>query len=294
METKTSVIIINYNTKDVTLNCLKSLIKHTKGVEYEVIVVDNGSAEKFLIPNFRSLNVRLIRSKRNLGFAGGNNLGIRKARGEYILLLNSDTIIDSNVVGEMTGWMDRHREVGVATCKLKNPDGTVQGTGGYFPTLLRVFSWMSIEDIPGVDRIIAPFHPKPGHYAEQKDLDWVTGAYMFIRRRVIEEVGSLDTDYFMYTEDTDFCYRAKKAGWKVKYLPRWSIVHLGGASSRRGYPIVSEFENIKLFYKKHYPRWQYGLLRLFLKLGAGLRMICFAMLNRREEVRTYACAFKAA
>lgn len=98
----------------------------------------------------------------------------------------------------------------------------------------------------------------------------------------------------MYTEDTDFCYRAKKAGWRVVYLPKWSITHFGGASSTSEFSIVSEFKGIKLFYKKHYPLWQYPLLRLFLKIGAALRMLVLGIIYGKEARATYANAFKAA
>ena len=120
----------------------------------------------------------------------------------------------------------------------------------------------------------------------------MTGAFLLVRKQVIDEIGLMDEEYFMYTEDTDFCFRAKKAGWKIFYLPKWSIVHLGGKSSEKEFPILSEFKNIKLFYKKHYPKWQFPIARLSLKLGAGLRMIAFGILQRKEAMKTYAKAFR--
>lgn len=291
---KVSIIIINYNTKEVTLNCVRSLLKNTKKVNFEIILIDNGSKENFQLPILNFQNLRLIKNAKNLGFARANNQGIKVAKGDYVLFLNSDTVIKDNVIGEMSKWMDKNSKIGISSCKLLNNDGSVQGTGGYFPSLLKVFLWMTIEDIPGVDKLIKPFHPKPWHYEKQKELDWLTGAFMFIRKKVIDEVGDLDTDFFMYTEDVDFCFRAKKAGWKVIYLPRFAITHLGGASSTSEFPIVSEFNGIKLFYKKHYPVWQYPLLRVLLKIGAALRILVLGIIYGREAIRTYARAFKAA
>jgi hypothetical protein len=300
MEVKTSIIVINYNTRELTLDCIGSVLKYTKGINFEMILVDNGSTEKIEIP--KNKNIKLIRNNKNLGFSKANNQGIKKASGEYILLLNSDVIIKDNVIGRLSAWMDKHLEVGIASCKLLDKDGMTQGTGGYFPTLSRVFSWMTIEDIPGVERLIKPFHPlhtksfykNSSFYERQRELDWVTGAFLFINKKVIDDIGLIDEDYFMYTEDVDFCYRAKAACWKVMYLPRFAIIHLGGKSSTAEFPIISEFAGIKLFYKKHYPSWQMPILRFFLKTGALLRFIFFTIIGRREAMATYAEAFKVA
>lgn len=301
---KVSIIILNYNTPEVTEQCILSVLKNTKKAKFEIILVDNGSLPEsysYLRKKFsKSKNIKIIRSTKNLGFSGGNNLGIKKSSGEYILLLNSDTIVDGDVISEMAQWLDKNGDVGVATCALKNEDGTIQGTGGYFPTLLRVISWMTIEDFPFVDKLIKPFHPHRSKsilkndefYKSKREIDWVTGAFLFTRREVIDQVGAIDEDYFMYTEDTDFCYRAKKAGWKIMYLPKWSITHLGGKSSNREYPILTEFKSLKLFYKKHYPAWQMPLVRLFLKIGSLWRMVVFGLLYGKEAFSTYAKAFR--
>jgi GT2 family glycosyltransferase len=305
---KVSVIILNYNTKEVTLNCIKSLVKNTKSLNFEIILVDNGSSEKFQIlgstlsSNYNLQNIKVIRNKKNLGFAKANNHGIKIAKGQYVLLLNSDTIIHDDVISGMAKWMDKNPEVGISSCMLKNRDGTVQGTGGYFPTLLRVFSWMTIEDLPFLERLIKPFHPQrsksfyknSAFYQKEREVDWLTGAFLFIRKEVFQNIGLIDEDYFMYTEDTDFCFRAKRAGWKVMYLPKWSITHLGGASSTAEFPIISEYNGVKLFYKKHYPAWQFPFLRLSLKLGALWRTLVLGIIYGKEAASTYARAFRIA
>ncbi len=264
-----SVIIINYNTARLTSDCVNSVRKFTRNIKFEIIVIDNASSEKFP----ESKNYKLIKSKTNSGFTGGNNLGMKAAKGKYILLLNSDTLISDNVLGEMVMWMNENPKIGIASCALRNKNGSLQATGGYFPTLLRVFSWMMIQDLPFVDNFVKPFHPKIGLYKKEKELDWVTGAFLMTRREVIEKVGYLDNEYFMYTEDTDFCFRVKNAGWKIVYNPKWSIAHFGGASSVKEFPLLSEFRGVKLFYKKHYPGWQYPILKIFLKLGSLWRII---------------------
>ena len=153
-----SIIIVSFNTKKLLTSCIKSIQEYTKGINFEIIVVDNdskdGSSEAA-----KNLGATVIKNSKNLGFAGANNQGFKISRGRYVLFLNSDTEIHDNVLGEITNWMDLNPKAGIATCGLKNKDGSLQATGGYFPTLSRVFSWMTIQDLPFVDSIIKPFHP---------------------------------------------------------------------------------------------------------------------------------------
>lgn len=296
-----SVIVLSYNTKDLLLDCVRSIQKNTKGIDYEIIVVDNASIDGSA-QAVAKLKVKLIRNKENLGFTGGNNQGIKIASGEFVLLLNSDTLISDNVLSDMVNWMKAHPDVGVATCSLRNRDGSLQGTGGYFPTLVRVFSWMTIQDFPFVDFIIKPFQPMKeksfsrniSFYTKERDVDWVTGAFLMTRRKVIEGIGGLDEDFFMYGEDVDFCFRAKEKGWRVKYLPQFSITHFGGASSVREFPFIQEYKSMKIFYKKHYPGWQYPILRFFLKIGALGRIIVLGLLRGKEYAKIYAKAYSVA
>lgn len=302
-----SVIIISYNTKDLTVNCLKSIITKTKGIDYEVIVIDNASKDGS-VEAIKALSekgpVKVIAGKVNLGFAKGNNKGITLAKGRYILLLNTDTLIYNNVLAEMVKWMDAHPPVGISSCALKNKDGSIQGTGGYFPTLVRVAAWMTfLEDVPLLDKIIKPFHPMHSQspfykgesmFKNESERDWVTGAFYLIRKEVVKDIGLFDEDYFMYTEEVDFAFRARKKDWKVWYLPKWSITHYGGASSTKEYTILSEYNGVKTFYRKNMPSWQYLPLRFFLKLGAFLRIFVIGILKGPEAAKTYAKAFISA
>ncbi|QQS38589.1 glycosyltransferase family 2 protein [Candidatus Woesebacteria bacterium] len=298
-----SIIIVSYNTCDLTLECIQSVIKFTKSIRYEIIVVDNNSKDssvKMLSKLHESGKITLIGNKSNLGFAAANNIGISKTSGRFVLFLNSDTVLDDNVLGEMVAWMDKHPKIGIASCALKNIDGSMQGTGGYFPTLSRVMSWMTIQDIPGVDKFIKPFHPMKeksftpslDFYNHPKELDWITGAFMLVRRQVVDDVGLFDEKYFMYTEETDYCYRAQKRGWQIYYNPKWSIVHIGGASGTKESSINKEFNGVKRFYLKYYPKWNYPVLILLLKIGTFGRCVLFTLMNRKEEAKIYAQAFR--
>ena len=297
-----SIIIVSYNTVGITKNCIDSIRKYTKKVNYELIVVDNASTDgsvEYLKKKSTKID-KLILNKKNVGFGGGNNQGLAKATGKYILLLNSDTVLDANILKEMLFWMEKNTSVGISTCKLLNSDKTIQGTGGYFPTLPRVFTWMTIQDLPLVDLIVKPYHPQKSKsffkndnfYKKSKELDWVTGAFLLMRREVYEKVGDFDTDYFMYVEEVDFCYRAKKEGFKIRYLPKWSITHLGGASGKVGLSVINEFKGVKLFYKKHFESWKTPILRAVLKIGAFWRIFYFGLVEGKESAKIYEKAFK--
>lgn len=265
-----SIIIINYKTPDLTVACLESIRKYVKNINYEVILIDNnsqdGSVNKFKKLQYKNFDLKVICNSENLGFAKANNQGIKISKAKYILLLNSDTEFTFSFLDKMINYMDDNEDIGISTCALLNKDKTYQVSGGYFPNLANVFTWMTIQDLPLIDKLVKPFHPKKA-FTKKHQLDWVTGAFFLIRSEVIKEVGLLDEDYFMYTEEVDFCFRVKKAGWKVLLLPKWSIIHYGGASSVREFAILQETKGVKLFFKKHYSDWQSLFLRLFLKTG---------------------------
>lgn len=307
-----SIVIVNYKTPNLTIDCISSIRRHTKGVTYEILVVDNGSGDDSIdkirkyISGLSYSKCKLLISKTNLGFAAGNNLAIKKSQGKYILLLNSDTLLTSNVAGEMINWLTENPHIGIASCSLKNSDGSEQGTGGGFPYPFQVFAWMFfLEDLPFLDKFIKPFHLSHNespfykgekNYSISREFDWLTGAFFMVNRKVVTNIGLLDEEYFMYTEEVDFCYRAKKIGWKVFYNPKWSIVHFGGASSTSNksfneYPIISEFKGVKLFYKKHMPKVYYPFLRILLKLGSLMRIFIFGLLKGKAYAKVYAKSF---
>lgn len=302
-----AIVIISFNTRQLTLECIESIFKYTERIDYKIVVVDNaskdGSAQALEDLAKKNKTLRVIKNRENLGFSAGNNQGAKAGSARYILFLNSDTKVKNNVIGEVVGWMDKNMEVGASGVKLVGGDGRVQESGGYFPTLVRVLSWMTIQDIPGVDFLIKPFHPLKGKagingtnfFRGFREIDWLIGACLMVRSVSFEKVGGWDESYFMYTEDVDICYKIKKAGFKIYYLPQWEITHYGGASSNsREFPLLSEFVGIKHFYKLHYPSWQYPVLRILLKVGALGRMVLFGVLEGKEAFKIYAKAFAQA
>jgi hypothetical protein len=284
-----SIIIASFNTKKLTQEAINSVIKNTKNITFEFIVVDNnskdGSLEALRKLAAQHKNITLVVNKENVGFGAANNQGMRLAKGRYFLLLNTDTVTTNNVLYEMVKWMDKNTKVGISSCSLKYESGTIQATGGYFPTLGKVFAWMMfLDDLPGISSVIKSFHPmhersplgaNTGFYKNDHAMDWVTGAFLMIRAEAAREVGYFDKDYFMYMEEVDYCFRAKKLGWQVMYLPRWSIIHYGGGSAGKEFSLTSEVAGLKVFYKKHLPKWQFPILRLIIKIGALLRIPIF-------------------
>jgi hypothetical protein len=302
-----SIILVSYNTEKMTQETIESVVKYTKGITYDFYVADNNSQDgsvEMLKRLSEKLPLTLFANKDNRGFGLANNQGLEKAKARYYLLLNTDTLVHDNVLGEMVEWMDNHQKVGISSCALKNVDGSLQGTGGYFPTLGRVFAWMFfIEDIPGLSTLIKPYHPmhpnSPIYKGEEffkkaQQRDWLTGAYNLIRAEALKDSGMFDKDYFMYVEEVDLSFRAKRKGWEIWYLPQWSITHFGGASGTTEFSLLSEYKGIKIFYKKHMPGWQLPMVRLFLKLGALLRMIIFGVIKGPAVAKIYAKAFKIA
>lgn len=292
-----SIIIVSYNTKKLTRECIESVVKFTKGIAYEFLVMDNASRDgsvKMLTKLARKLPLTLVANKENVGFGAGNNQGMKRAKGRYLLLLNSDTVVKDNVLGEMVDWMEKHPQAGIASCALRNADGSLQGTGGYFPTLFKVFAWMFfLEDVPLLAKLIKPYHPMhpkspfykgEDFFTQSHQRDWVTGAFFLFRKEVLSDVGLFSQDYFMYVEEVDYCFRAKEESWQVWFLPDWSIIHYGGASGTSELAILSEFRGLKIFFKKYLPAWQMPILRLFLKAGAFLRIFIFG--------KVYAKAFR--
>lgn len=296
-----SVVIVSFNTRELLKDCLSSIFKKTKGISFEVWVVDNASTDgsSQIVENEFS-QVKMIKNQKNLGFAAANNQALRKTCGEYLLLLNSDTRLLEDSFTKMISFLGQKKEVGIASCQLLDKNGQIQASGGFFPNLLRVFAWMFfLDDLPFFSSFIRPFHPHPPSFYLRKDWyekphyqDWVTGAFFLMRRTVFENVGELDEKFFMYVEEMEYCFRAQKAGFKVFYTPVTKIVHLGGGSGTSKKAILGEFQGLKYFFQKHH-QFQTPLLLLLLKFGAAVRLLLFGIIKGdRQKKEAYAQTFK--
>ncbi len=286
-----SIIIVSYNTADITVNCLKSILadKGLKTTPYEIIVIDNNSSDDSLkkIEAFKKSNdcsLIIIKNKENVGFGKANNQGIKIAQGNYLLFLNSDTIILHSAISQSLDWLSSHPEAAICTAQLLNKDDTIQASGGYFPNLANVFTWcLSLDDLPFVNRLIKPLHPHtPNFYTKDKfynfdhPQDWVTGAFMLTRKPLLDKTGGFDENYFMYGEEVELAFRIKQSTPhnQVWYLIGPQIIHLGGASAKNKLdPILKEYQGILSFFKKHRPSWQYPIAKFLLKVNAFSRFV---------------------
>lgn len=299
---KLSVIIVSFNTRELLEKCLtsvyQSIVAGGLSQDSEVIVVDNASRDaspQMIEKKFPQ--VRLIKNPKNLGFAAGNNQGIKSAKGDYYLLLNSDTVLRKDTLKLLLGEMKKNASLGVIGCKLLNKDNTIQPSAGFFPDLTRVFLWMTfLDDLLSRFLSIRPYHVENRNfYHKIQEVDWVTGACFLISRKAVEKAGLLDEKIFMYGEEVEWCYRIKYAGFRVEYYPQASIYHYKGQSSVKseGAGIDQEYLAIIYFYKKHQQGWKLPAVRLLLASGALLRLFVFGIIGRyRGRVSFYAKALK--
>lgn len=285
-----SVIILNYNTCELTLNAIKSVYDSQTSFSYEIIVVDNHSSDASVVEIKRRYpDVRLVENPRNDGFSKGNNLGIKIAIGRYILLLNSDTIMGSDSLQTMVAFMDQNLPVGAAGCKIVLPDGSLdKACKRGFPTPSASFYYAF-----GISKLfpkVARFNQyQLGYLDPDKDypVDCLVGAFMMVRKQAIDQVGMLDEDFFMYGEDIDWCFRIKQGGWQIHYYPYTQIVHHKGASSRRKpFKIIYEFHRaMYLFHRKHYQQKYNFAGNALVYLGISLKFFVSLALNRFGSVR---------
>lgn len=227
-----SIILVNWNTRDLLLGCLKSIAEHCGGIPHEVIVVDNASGDGSADAVRRDFpGVKLIASDRNLGFAAGNNLGLREARGEFVLFLNPDTVVLKDAVQKMLHFIRQDPEVGVVGCKLIGSDGRPQESYWMeFPDT----RWLLVKAFY-LDKLLRLLRRRTSNAAASPvKAAHILGACMLARTNVVKEIGGFDASYFLYLEETDLCYRLAKAGYAVYYLPAASIVHIGQQSSLQG------------------------------------------------------------
>ncbi|MCY2964369.1 MAG: glycosyltransferase family 2 protein [Planctomycetota bacterium] len=229
-----SIIIVSWNTREVTRDCLKSVFANLGQLKTEVFLVDNASSDgsaEMVAEEFPQ--AQLIANTKNCGFAAANNQAIRLATGKYVLLLNPDTLVKGEVLTASFNYCEQHPEVGVMACRVLNGDGTVQLTCGRHPSLLNLFLLSS-----GLFRLRWPKFCGRYQMLDWKrdcemDVETVTGCYMFVSRKALDEVGMLDESFFCYGEETDWCLRFTKAGWIMRFAPVGEIVHFGSLSSRQ-------------------------------------------------------------
>ncbi len=274
-----SIIILNYNTKQLTLDAISSIEKNypeeTKSGLYEVIVADNASPDgslagfKEYAKKTKIKSFHVVDNGGNVGFAKGNNNALKYAKGRYVLFLNPDTIVYPATLSRMIEFMDEHSDAGAVTCKIEIPSGGIdEASHRGFPTPWNAFTHFSgLEKVFPKSRIFAGYTQGFKDFEKVHEVEAISGAFLFVSREVGEKINWWDEEYFFYGEDIQFCYDIKKLGYKIYYVPDVSILHYGGVSSgikKQSHHITTadkdhkkimqahRFEAMRIFYKKNY------------------------------------------
>lgn len=289
-----SILIVNYNTYQLTADCIRSVQSSETKYSYEIILIDNnstdGSVEK-LREEFPE--VVLIANQENTGFAKANNQGMEIAKGRYVLLLNSDTIVQQDTVQVMLDFMEEHPRVGASGCKVILPNGSLdKACKRGFPTPSASFYYAF-----GFSKLF-PDNPRFNQYQlghldpdQETPVDCLVGAFMLVRQEAIAKIGGLDETFFMYGEDIDWCYRIKEAGWDIHYYPQTTIIHYkGGSARRKPLKIIYEFHRaMVIFHRKHYKKRNFWLVNVLIYIGIALKFVLSVISNsvrRPKPVQT--------
>lgn len=313
-----SVIIVSYNTADLTVQTIESVFASaalSPELKIEVIVVDNNSSDtsqsKLTKLSKKSpIPLKLIENKTNDGFSAANNQGIKKAQGEYILLLNSDTVVidtalaalvatfkhypSDETTADLSSYHGKIDRIGIAAARLLNPDGSTQHQGGSFPALLSLATHLLLlDDIPIIGKLL-PSTQATGKRSVTNNSnnliprDWVGGTAMMFPKVLVTKIGNLDSNIFMYGEDIEFCMRAKHHNYDVVINPKSIITHYGNASGSSIKAIIGELKGYLYIWSKHKPHWQYPLVKAMIITGCRLRMLLFdTIIGEKKRAAPY-------
>lgn len=267
-----SVVIVNWNTRDLLRNCLRSVYACWPETEYELIVVDNASSDNSVAMVRNEFpRVDLIVNDQNVGFAQANNQGMTRCSRKYIVLLNPDTIVHPNAFDNLVSFMDAHPEAGAAGPLLLNPDGSLQLSCYPFPTIRREL-WRLFH----LDKVCAyGVYPMAlWDHETIREVEHIKGACLILRKEAVNRAGWLDEDYFMYSEELDLCYRLSRMGWKLFWVPQSKVTHHGGQSTNQAAKemFLELYRSKILFFRKNHPQ-TVRAYKSILILAAIFRMI---------------------
>lgn len=271
-----SIVIVNWNTRELLSRCLRSVYDTTRHLGFEVIVVDNASTDGSRDMVRREYpGAILIASAENEGFAKANNRAIRRSQGRYILLLNSDAFVCENTIEHMVTFMEGRPEAGMAGCKLLYEDGRLQPSCYAFPTLFTEFYIaVGLDKLFPRSRLFGKYCMTYWDFDDVREVDVILGAFMLVRATAVADVGLMDERYFMFSEEVDWCYRFKEKGWKIYFYPHVEAVHLWGGSTRQvqAEMLMQLYGNRIEFFRKHYGKLSARLLKLVIGFNCLLRI----------------------
>lgn len=269
---KLSIILVSWNTRALLADCLASVYAHAPSVPYEVLVVDNASSDDSAqMVRAQFPQARLIESPTNVGFAQGNNLAVPLCRGEYLLLLNPDTVVKPDAFDSLVRFLDANPQAGAVGSMLLNPDETLQPSCHPAPKLSReLWRLFHLDKI----RPYGSYRMHDWSTDQPREVDVIQGASLLLRREIVDRIGFLDGDYFMYSEEVDLCYRMQQAGWRLYWEPRSRVIHYGGQSTKL--VAADMFQQLYLgklkYFRKHYGAAAGGGYKLILLAASLVRL----------------------
>ena len=229
-----SIVVVSYNTASLTLDCIHSINENSAGLVVQVIVIDNNSTDRStekIAAEFP--NVTIVENKTNRGFAAANNQGFALCESQYILLLNSDTLIIGNVLKDSIAFLESNRDVGAMGCQVLNPDQSIQATCSNYPSLFRLMIMaLALDRVPYLD-FLDTYLMRSWKRDAKREVEVISGCYILTRAEIIHSLGGLDERFFFFAEETDWCRRVREAGWKTVFAPVGKIVHYGGGSVKK-------------------------------------------------------------
>jgi GT2 family glycosyltransferase len=298
-----SVIVVSWNTRNILRGCLLSIFEKTKETSFEVFVVDNnshdGSAE-MVRAEFPA--VRLIENTQNRGFAAANNQAIRAASGRYILLLNPDTLVLDDAISRCVKYANLHPKVGVVGCQVLEDENRISPTGFSFPTPLNMFfQYSGLSRAFPRSRLFGRPDLSWWDRNSEQDVDVIAGMFMLVRREAIAQVGLLDESYFIYYEETDWCYRFARAGWRRVFIPSARIVHLDGGRKSTSQISIKMFVQMQksatIYFRKNLGVAAWAAIKGIYIISNAVRMVLWfflSVVNNDHDTRRKSVAAKAA
>jgi GT2 family glycosyltransferase len=288
-----SVILVSYNTIEMTKTALSHLSASSHDYEMEILIVDNDSKDHSAdVLRHEYPQITLIENNKNVGFGRANNQALPFIKGRYVLLINTDAFVEPDTIAKTVQYMDANPECGILGVKLLGRDGELQPSCRFFPTPWNIFLKRT-----GLNRLVKRtkmVDDMSWDHASVRECDWVPGCYYLVRKEVIDQVGLFDPRYFLYYEEIDHCFAAKRAGWKVTYFPYTSVVHIGGESAKSEGKISSsgrQIDSLNIESELLYFRKNHGLIgvlaHLFLNSLAGIFQFSKDIIKLRHPARIY-------
>jgi GT2 family glycosyltransferase len=290
-----SIIIVNWNTRDLLRDCLNSVYAETKATPFEVFVVDNASSDSSAEMVKREFpQVRLIENKDNLGIGRGNNQAIRESTGTYIVLLNPDTLVLSGALDKLAAFMRAHPHTDASAPTLLNPDGSPQPSVRDRYSFNYCVEFLLMQSLATYlpRLLVSKWGKRETHSRHPRQVAWVSGACVMARRETVDKVGLLDERYFLFADDTDWCYRLRQLGGRICFMPEAGIIHYGGQSVKQtDTGLENSYQSRYLFMKKHYGKVQAYFFRIMVAIDCFVAMCVIPLLqtalrgDRRREIK---------